>query len=243
MKNEPEIITAGGLTAALYPADLAGAPLIVLNSLNADVSAVVQAMEEIGTPDCSLLAVGVPDWNRDMTPWYCPPVFRDGAEYAGGADAYLKLLLEELLPQARERIRRAQGGGERTDGERTDGAVPCFTGIAGYSLAGLFALYALYRCGEFGRAASMSGSLWFPGFAEYAAEHEPVRTPDRIYLSLGDREAATRNPYLKTVEENTATAAKLFEDRGVEVIRESNPGNHFQDPALRSAKGIRALLI
>ena len=227
VRTEPEIFTAGGLTAALYRADEAGRPLIVLNTLKDEVSAVVQAMEEIGTPDCSLLAVGVPDWNRDMTPWHCPPVFRGGEEYAGGADEYLKLLLDAVIPRARALL----------------GTAPRFTGIAGYSLAGLFALYALYRCDAFGRAASMSGSLWFPGFAEYAAEHEPQRLPDRVYLSLGDREAATRNPYLKTVAENTGTVADLFGKQGAEVIRETNPGNHFQDAALRSAKGIRALLI
>ncbi|MCR5537910.1 MAG: alpha/beta hydrolase [Lachnospiraceae bacterium] len=227
MKNEPDIITAGGLTAALYRADEAGRALIVLNTLKDEVSAVVRAMEEIGTPDCSLLAVGVPDWNRDMTPWHCPPVFRGGEEYAGGADDYLRLLLDMVIPETLDRL----------------GTAPRFTGIAGYSLAGLFALYALYRCDAFGRAASMSGSLWFPGFAEYAAEHEPVRHPDRVYLSLGDREAATRNPYLKTVAESTGTVADLFGKQDVEVIRETNPGNHFRDAALRSAKGIRALLI
>ena len=67
--------------------------------------------------------------------------------------------------------------------------------------------------------------------------------PDRLYLSLGDREAATRNQSLKTVAENTAAAEKRFRDMGVEVIRETNPGNHFRDPALRTAKGIRALLV
>ena len=227
VRTEPEIFTAGGLTAALYRADEAGRALIVLNTLKDEVSAVVQAMEEIGTPDCSLLAVGVPDWNRDMTPWHCPPVFRGGEEYAGGADDYLRLLLDAVIPETLDRL----------------GTAPRFTGIAGYSLAGLFALYALYRCNAFGRAASMSGSLWFPGFAEYAAEHGPVRLPDRVYLSLGDREAATRNPYLKTVADSTAAVADLFGKQGAEVIRETNPGNHFRDAALRSAKGIRALLI
>ena len=227
LRTEPEIFTAGGLTAALYRADEAGQPLIVLNTLKDEVSSVVRAMAEIGTPDCSLLAVGVPDWNRDMTPWHCPPVFRGGDEYAGGADDYLRLLLDAVIPETLDRL----------------GGAPRFTGIAGYSLAGLFALFALYRSGAFARAASMSGSLWFPGFTEYAGEHEPVRRPDRVYLSLGDREAATRNPHLKTVAENTAAAEDLLRKMGAEVIQETNPGNHFRDAALRSAKGIRALLI
>ena len=76
-----------------------------------------------------------------------------------------------------------------------------FTGIAGYSLGGLFALYAAYHCDEFRRVASMSGSLWFPDFREYVLSHDFANRPDRIYLSLGDKEAKTRNPVLKTVQE------------------------------------------
>ena len=78
-------------------------------------------------------------------------------------------------------------------------------GIAGYSLAGLFALYAIYRTDVFSRVGCMSGPLWFPGFKEYIFSHEPKKPPDCIYFSLGDKEAKTRNPVLKTVQENTET--------------------------------------
>ncbi len=47
------------------------------------------------------------------------------------------------------------------------GYAPEFRGIAGYSLAGLFALWAVYQTGLFDRAASVSGSLWFDGFLTF----------------------------------------------------------------------------
>ena len=104
---------------------------------------------------------------------------------------------------------------------------PAWRGIAGYSLAGLFALYAIYRTDVFSRAGCMSGSLWFPGFKEYIFSREPKRRPDRIYFSLGDREAKTRNPILKTVQENTEAIHALFQGQGIDTVFQLNPGNHF----------------
>ena len=119
---------------------------------------------------------------------------------------------------------------------------PRFIGIAGYSLAGLFALYAMYRCDVFDRAASMSGSLWFPDFREFVLTHNFPKRPERIYLSLGDQEARTRNVCLRTVQDNTEKIVAHFEQLGLDVTWELNPGNHFRDAALRSAKGIKAIL-
>ena len=66
--------------------------------------------------------------------------------------------------------------------------------------------------------------------------------PDKIYFSLGDKEANTRNPILKTVEDNTRELSEYFKNLGSEVKFELNKGNHFTDIILRSAKGIKAIL-
>lgn len=66
---------------------------------------------------------------------------------------------------------------------------PEWRGIAGYSLAGLFALYAIYQTDVFTRVGCISGSLWFPGFLEYVFTHESKRRPGCLYFSLGDKEA------------------------------------------------------
>ena len=105
-----------------------------------------------------------------MTPWYAPPLSAEDTPCTGGADDYIALLTEKILPEVKSRI----------------AGVPEFTGISGYSLAGLFAVYAMYRTDVFDRAASMSGSLWFPEITAYCKQHEIKRIPDRMYLSLGD---------------------------------------------------------
>ncbi len=91
-------------------------------------------------------------------------------------------------------------------------------------------------------AASMSGSLWFPKFREYVLRHELMRQPEMLYMSLGDAEAKTRHAVLKTVQENTEAIVRYYQEVGVDVRWELNPGNHFRDVAMRSAKGIKALL-
>jgi hypothetical protein len=68
------------------------------------------------------------------------------------------------------------------------------------------------------------------------------RKPERLYLSLGDKEAKTRNQYMKVVQENTEGIADHLREAGIDVTFEMNPGNHFRDAALRSAKGILAIL-
>ena len=221
-----ETFTAEGRKATLYTSESADRPLIVLNNYSGDGASVVKAMAELNAPDCNLLVVGDLKWDHDMTPWYCPPISENDTPCSGGADEYLELLLTRIIPRARMMLQ----------GE------PRFTGIAGYSLAGLFALYSMYQCDTFERVASMSGSLWFPGFKEYVLAHDLKKRPAKLYLSLGDREAKTRNPYLKTVQDNTERIVSHYEQTGLNVTWELNPGNHFKEAALRSAKGIKAIL-
>lgn len=212
--------------STLYLSEKENTPLIVLNNYSGNGASVVEELRRPDSPDCNLLVVGNLNWDHDMTPWYCPPTSPKDTPCTGGADEYLKLLLDDILPECLKRVN----------------GKPSHISIAGYSLAGIFALYALYHTDVFERAASMSGSLWFPDFKEYVLLHEMKRKPEKLYLSLGDKEAKTRNRYLKTVQDNTERIAGHFRDAGIDVTFEMNPGNHFKDAALRSAKGILAII-
>lgn len=218
--------SAAGKMVTLYPANEEVSPLIVLNNYSGDGSSVVKAMKDIGCVDCSILSVGNLKWDHDMTTWYCPPLSKNDTPCTGGADDYLKVLLDDILPKTLAHLP----------------GTPSFTGIAGYSLAGLFALYAMYHTNRFSRVASMSGSLWYPDFREYAVSHKIGRMPDRLYMSLGDREARVGNPVIRTVQDNTEYLAGYYREKGIETVFELNEGNHFKDAALRSAKGIAAIL-
>lgn len=221
-----EIFSVGEKTATIYCSKYENRPLIVLNTYSGNGNSVSEALKYLNAPDCNLLVVGNLNWDHDMTPWYCPALSENDTPCTGGADAYLQLLLTEILPKAQLLIK----------------GTPSHISIAGYSLAGLFALYAMYKTDVFDNAASMSGSLWFPGFKEYIFNHSMPKKPNKIYLSLGDKESKTKHPLLKTVQENTEAAAQHYKKLAYEVTFEMNAGNHFKDAALRSAKGIAAII-
>ena len=216
----------GKKEVTLYHSEETGSPLVVLNTFFGDGSSVIEVAKQIEKKDFNMLCIGSLDWDHDMTPWYCPPLSPNDHPCTGGADGYLKLLVEDILPEA---LRRMAG-------------VPSHISIAGYSLAGLFALYAMYHTDVFERAACISGSLWFSGFKDYVLSHDMKRTPKKLYLSLGDKEAETKNQYLRTVRENTECVVEHYKAAGFDVTWEVNPGNHFREPALRSAKGILAII-
>lgn len=185
-----------------------------------------EAAQVAGCPPSNLVVVSNLDWNHDMSPWDSPAAFKKGEPFTGGADDYLRLLEEEIIPRAEKELPEP----------------PAWRGLAGYSLAGLFALYAIYRTDVFSRVGCMSGSLWFPSFKEYIFSHEPKRRPDCIYFSLGDKEAKTRNPILRTVQQNTEEIQAFYQGQGIDTVFQLNQGNHFVQGVERTVAGIRWLL-
>ena len=211
---------------SVFPSIELIAPIIYLNTFSDEGQKVFEAAKVAGCPPFTLVAISNLDWNHDMVPWDSPPAFKNAEPCTGGADDYLRLLIEEIIPTTEKEIAGA----------------PCWRGIAGYSLAGLFALYAIYQTDLFFRVGSMSGSLWFPGMKEYIFSHEPKRRPDCIYFSLGDKEAKTRNSVLKTVQENTEEIQAFYQSKGIDTVFQLNPGNHFVQGIERTIAGIQWLL-
>ena len=206
----------------IYPASNTGSPLVILNSFGDEGAAVHEELRKMKTADFALASIKITDWNSDLSPWAILLVYKNDEPFTGGADAYLETLTEEIIPAIIGEI----------------GSEPAYIALAGYSLAGLFAVYAMYRTDRFARIASASGSMWYPGFVEFAKLYEPAALPEKMYLSLGDREARTRNRVMAKVEQNTGALYDYYKSLGVEAVFEMNPGNHFQDAAQRMAKGI-----
>lgn len=215
----------GGQTVTVRTAG-SGGPVVYLPVYTGDGGSVWEKCLGLGCRDFTLASLGDLDWNDDMTPWECPPTFRGDSACVGRAARQLDLLLGEVLPRV----------------EAALGTPPPYSAIAGYSLAGLFATWSTFNTGAFSRMASASGSLWFPGFARYVAEHSPVDGLERAYFSLGSAEPRTRNRFMRSVGEDTAAVVASLSSRGVTTTFEENPGNHFREPALRMARGIRWML-
>ena len=175
----------------------------------------VSLIREKAPADFRLIAVKVGDWNRDLSPWEAPAVFGREDFGDGAADT-----LAEILNLCGDRTRNYY--------------------LGGYSLAGLFALWAAGQTDAFRGIAAASPSVWFPGFMEYLVAHPP-RSP-RVYLSLGDREEKTRNPVMAAVGNRIRTAEALLQAQGIDCILEWNEGNHFRDADRRTAKAFSWVL-
>ncbi len=201
-------------------------PLIYLNVFEGNGEGIWQACRELECPPFTLAAIGGLDWNRELSPWPCEGTVRDAEPFAGEAEAYLDELLGSIVPEVEGRL----------------AAPPAWRGIAGYSLAGLFALWATTHTHMFSCAASVSGSLWFPDFTDYLQEHAPSRELAAVYLSLGKKEHKTPNRMMRNVLESTHTVEEILQQRKIDTVFELNPGNHFAEPNLRCARGIRLLL-
>ncbi len=170
----------------------------------------------------TLATFKVNDWNDDLSPWEATPVFGDHG-FGGGAEETLRYVMDELIPSL------------------TDGRQPAIY-IGGYSLAAFFSLWAAYQTDIFRGVAAASPSVWFPGWIEYA-EKNPIRAL-KVYLSLGDKEEKTRNQVMRTVGDNIRRQYELLQaNTGCKgCTLEMNPGNHFKEPDIRTAKGFAWLL-
>ncbi len=169
----------------------------------------IRAIKESAGDSFCLKAIKVNSWNHDLSPWKAPAVFGN-EDFGDGAEN----MLREILKLTEDRSRTY-----------------C---IGGYSLAGLFSLWAAYQTDIFSGVAAASPSLWFPGFMDYAGKHE-IKT-GTIYLSLGDREEKTRNKIMSTVGDCTRELYDQYLKKGLNCRLEWNSGNHFKEPDLRTAK-------
>ena len=106
--------------------------------------------------------------------------------------------------------------------------------LGGYSLAGLFALWASTQTALFSGVAAASPSVWFPGWMEFEQQH-PIQA-QRIYLSLGDREECTKNTIMAAVGDNIRALHHELVVCGKTCTLEWNRGGHFKDADLRTAK-------
>ena len=188
-----------------------------LQHMDNEISAIAQ-----GSAHSFLFAaVPVKSWNDELSPWKSPAVW--GKEcFGGNAADTICFLTEQAIPTLKQQF-----------------ALPENVRIilGGYSLAGLFALWASTRTNLFYGVAAASPSVWFPGWMEFERQH-PIQA-QRVYLSLGDREEHTKNTVMATVGDNIRTLHSRLAERGTDCTLEWNSGGHFKDADLRTARAFQ----
>ena len=188
-----------------------------LQHMDNEISAIAQ-----GSAHSFLFAaVPVKNWNDELSPWKSPAVW--GKEsFGGNAAGTLRFLTEQAIPTLKQQF-----------------ALPEIVRIilGGYSLAGLFALWASTQTDLFYGIAAASPSVWFPDWMEFE-QQRPIQT-QHIYLSLGDKEEHTKNAVMAVVGDNIRTLHSRLAERGADCTLEWNSGGHFKDADLRTARAFR----
>lgn len=166
-----------------------------------------------------MLAFKVNNWNNDLSPWTMSAIFGK-EDFGGRGECTLRFVENTLLSHV-------------FDSYKLDSTTKIILG--GYSLAGLFALWAGYNTDKFDAIVAASPSVWFKDWAEFVQEVRPKTSS--IYLSLGDKEEKTRNKTMASVGNVIRIQEEVLKKHGINSILEWNRGGHFQDSEVRLVKG------
>ena len=216
----------GHRRVCLYHLVEGAVPLVYSIDYHENGQLLLEACRQVGCSGFNLVTISGLNWNQELSPWAVETVVSKDDRFTGGASELLPLFIGEMVPQV----------------ERLIDEPPAWRCLAGYSMAGLFTVWTAFQTDVFSRILSASGSMWFPGWLEYAREHELIAPLRGAYLSVGEQESTSRNAVLQTVGERTQAVASLLAERGIPTKFEINPGNHFKNPPLRVIKGIHWLL-
>ena len=176
-----------------------------------------QLLESLSERGFVLATFDCKEWARSLMPWHDDAVSRDEEVGRHSRDT-LCYIEHELLPWLRSKY----------------GNLPCI--IGGYSLGGLFAMWAASQSATFCAVAAASPSLWIDGWLHYAGAH-PIQA-QRVYMSLGDREEHCRNQRMCRIGD----CVRLQHQQLLKQLGEShttlewNHGGHFGEEAERTAK-------
>lgn len=198
-----------------------GHPEVILLQLTArhehkHLQAELQEIEHKAKRGFLFVGINLDAWTTCLMPWADEAVIRDNEKPE--ADSTLQYIISCLLPWL----------------NGSYGQLPCILG--GYSLGGLFALWAATKEERFYGVAAASPSVWIKGWLTYSASNHLLCR--QAYLSLGDREEHVRNQRMAAVgtciREYLLTAKKQIGE--VQVTMEWNKGGHFDDEPQRMAR-------
>ena len=214
-----EQLVIGGRMCRLFGSERPGFILIQPSARheNATLEAEAQKIAQLSLVPFVLATIELEDWMLDLMPWPDGNISRDPEAGKHGQDT-LQYVLLSLIPELQHRF----------------GPLPIIFG--GYSLGGLFALWASAQTDSFKAVAAASPSVWIRDWIPFARKHTPMA--DAVYLSLGDQEEHVKNQAIARVGDNLRTQYALLQeqlgpDRCTLVWEQ---GGHFNDNEGRLAR-------
>jgi len=204
-------------------ANQASAPVVYFIDFKENGVALLAQCGELGCLPFNLVFISHLHWDAELSPWRAGKIISKADDFAGNADALLQVLTDEIVPQV----------------ETSMGWKPTDRVLGGYSMSGLFALYAAFKTSVFSGLVCASGSLWFPEIVAFVQANRPATSVRSLYFSIGDKESKANHPYLSTTEQHTRQIAAIMQSKGVETCFELNAGNHFNNVTWRQARGLQ----
>lgn len=214
-----EELTIGDRKCRLFGAENPGCILVQPSARheNATLEAEAQQIASLSKVPFVLATIELEDWMVDLMPWPDGNVSRDQEAGKHGQET-LDYVLIALVPELQQRY----------------GSLPMILG--GYSLGGLFAIWASMQTDRFKAVAAASPSVWVHDWMPFARKHVPMA--DYIYLSLGDQEEHVKNQAIAQVGDNLRAQYELLQKQlGQEhcsLVWEK--GGHFADNEGRLAR-------
>ena len=181
------------------------------------------AIEELSTRfETNIVTISEMDWNNDMTPWKSPAV-KEG-EFGGRASQFLDRLKGDIFFNLESSL-------QIRNPKRY---------LIGLSLAGLFSVWAGIMKPLFEGIASISGSFWYDGFADWLMKQEDLKCV-RFYVSMGEKEKETKVKRFANIEEDTMKVVETLMLKGAEVTFEVTDGGHNSPVLPRIEKSVVSL--
>ena len=203
------------------------APLVYSIDYHENGQLLLEACRQVDCSGFNLVTISGLHWNQELSPWPIETVVSKDDKFTGEARGWLTLFTGEVVPQV----------------ERPLDAPPSWRQLAGYSMAGLFGpVWTAFQTDLFSRILSASGSMWYPSWLEYAQKQELAsELAGSLFLEgrQGEHLAQCRAADSGRTHLGHGRPDGL---RGIPSKFELNPGNHFKNPPLRVAKGLKWLL-
>jgi len=184
---------------------------------NAILALEADKIAELSPVPFVLATIELADWIVDLMPWPDTNISRE-PEAGKHAQETLEYVLLSLVPELRHRF----------------GSLPVILG--GYSLGGLFSLWASAQSDSFKAIAAASPSVWIKDWIPFARKHLPMA--DSIYLSLGDKEEHVRNQAIARVGDCLREQYAILQEHLApeHCTLDWEPGHHFNDNEGRLAR-------
>ena len=125
----------GHRRVCLYQLVQGSAPLVYSIDYHENGQLLLEACKQVDCSGFNLVTISGLHWNQELSPWPVETVVSKADNFAGEAAQWLPMLTDEVVPQVEQLL----------------DVPPLWRMLAGYSLAGLFAVWTAFHSDLFTR--------------------------------------------------------------------------------------------